>query len=593
MKRLTNLKLLRRWIASKKRVNFFIVGIILLIAFCLRLWGIDFGLPQLHIIDEGELVYSAFYTGANKLRPLRYLHAPFIPYLLLFEYAVYFVFGKLIGIFSSPEGLAVAYLRDPTVFVLIGRVTMVMAGVAAVWLVWFVGKRFYSRNVGIMASFFLALTFLHVKESHYIKGYILAGFFILLMFYFLNSFVEKNKRRDLVLAGIASGLALATRYPAGLAFSIVLVAVFIAKKKRVVSNLLTFFLSWLVAFFLVNPYYILEFSTSIRGTISDVISHPLVVYPDQLQGKPVWWHYLFTHIPGGIGLLFTVVAFLGFIYCFLMGRKSKKYYLIPVYPLVFFMTVDLWTKSHFGRYAVGMLPFFALGAGIFLDQVSLYFRQKDLRKIFLIISSLIIIYPSFMRSVKFNFLISRVDTRGMGKKWIELNVPEGARILVESTLRPEYQSNLNVGLNLSGEQLLSRIDDAKSAGLPATYLKTLKKAIGGKKGYDIVVTPRLDMSYDIYNSQLREIESAEVFVNDDIEYIVVSSWARKQELDLAFMNSFLERYLKIMEFYPNPEFPFDPHFVRMDYESLGKVRLFDDSQVFGPKIEVYRIRSKK
>src|SRR3989344_5803338 len=103
---------------------------ILMGALFIRLWGINFGLPYNYFIDEGYLIYWAFYSGSHALVPPYYLYAPLIPMILLFEFSIYYVCGYIIGIFSNPEQFYIASLKDPTVFYFIGRITMAIFGVA-------------------------------------------------------------------------------------------------------------------------------------------------------------------------------------------------------------------------------------------------------------------------------------------------------------------------------------------------------------------------------------------------------------------------------------------------------------------------------
>src|SRR3989344_4105022 len=106
---------------------------ILMSALIFRLWGINFGLPYNYFIDEGYLIYWAFYSGSHALAPPYYLYAPLIPMILLFEFSIYYVGGYIIGVFSNPEAFYIAHLKDPTIFYLAGRTTIAVFGVATVW----------------------------------------------------------------------------------------------------------------------------------------------------------------------------------------------------------------------------------------------------------------------------------------------------------------------------------------------------------------------------------------------------------------------------------------------------------------------------
>src|SRR3989344_4199437 len=111
-----------------------LLSFILLGALIVRLWGINYSLPDHYFADEWYFIYWAFYSGSHALRPVYYLYAPLVPMILLSEFSIYYVVGHLLGIFSTPENFFIAYLSDPRVLTIMGRITMTLFGVATVWL---------------------------------------------------------------------------------------------------------------------------------------------------------------------------------------------------------------------------------------------------------------------------------------------------------------------------------------------------------------------------------------------------------------------------------------------------------------------------
>src|SRR3989344_4426392 len=80
------------------------------------------------------------------------------------------------------------------------------------------------------------------------------------------------------------------------------------------SKLFWFGVVFLITFFLIHPYFILEPISTIQQALP-VAAGSRVVYPEHLQGKPVWWWYMFEHIPQGIGYPLFIAAILGFAIC--------------------------------------------------------------------------------------------------------------------------------------------------------------------------------------------------------------------------------------------------------------------------------------
>lgn len=568
--------------------------LVILLGFLVRVWGIDFGLPDKHIIDETEVIYTAFYAGANNLKPLRFEYSPFVSYILLAEYSAYFVLGRLLGYFATAPDLFVNYISDPTIFLLLGRLTMVLAGTATVWILWLVGNKFFNRRIGLIGSLLLSLSFLHAKESHYLKRDTLAAFFVLASFYFAIRILRGAKIKDYILAGVFSALSLGAKYYGSLIIPIVLIAHLLRKNNLFsaasLRKLASFIFATFLTFSVINPYFVLDFKNTAEAMIADFATGR-VVYRLHLLGKPVWWWFTTQHIPQGLGWPLFLVGVAGFLICLWRGHKGdRKYFLIPLLPIIFLVSIDFWTKFHFARYALMTLPFFVLSASVFLDEVANRLKTRVARRVFLTIAVTILVFQPFLRIIKFDYLLTRPDTRPEAKEWIEENILAGSKILVESTIRPEQPSNLNVALNLNIESIDKRISAAESYGYPATYLKHLRTVNLGEIGYDIIVTPRIDYQYDIINSQAVRLENIDYYLKDDVEYLVLTSWARRPRLEREFKQSIASHYSFVKEFRPNPQFPVDPHFIQVDFQELDNVSIFDKNLVFGPKISIYKLR---
>ena len=89
---------------SQKKV-FWILFIILLIAFFLRIWGISFGLPGIDHGDETEVVNHAVRFGSGDLNPHRFQYGSLFQYILFVFYGAYFLIGYLLGTFSDRKSV--------------------------------------------------------------------------------------------------------------------------------------------------------------------------------------------------------------------------------------------------------------------------------------------------------------------------------------------------------------------------------------------------------------------------------------------------------------------------------------------------------
>src|SRR5262249_17374812 len=122
--------------------------------------------------------------------------------------------------------------------------------------------RLFGRPVAFVAAAFLALSFLHVRDSHFGVIDIPMTCMVLVAFLAIVRLSESGSRRALVAAGVLTGLAVASKYNAGM---LILPASFailddpvrrplVARLRRVV----TFGLLTTAAFLVVCPYAVLN-----------------------------------------------------------------------------------------------------------------------------------------------------------------------------------------------------------------------------------------------------------------------------------------------------------------------------------------------
>ena len=83
--------------------------LIIILGFILRVWGINFGLPDLYGPAEFYTVNNAVSYGGGSIEPLNFAHPPLLSYILLILYGFYFITGYLFGSFASINQFAVHF----------------------------------------------------------------------------------------------------------------------------------------------------------------------------------------------------------------------------------------------------------------------------------------------------------------------------------------------------------------------------------------------------------------------------------------------------------------------------------------------------
>jgi len=132
--------------------------LIVLVGFCLRVWGIGFGMPYGYHPDEHQYVGEAVhFLIEGDFNPHKFNNPSLYKYALFVEYAVLYVTGRMIGAFEGCLDFQAFWARDPTLFFLLGRLTTAGLGTATIILVYLIGKRAHGRRQGLIAALFLGL----------------------------------------------------------------------------------------------------------------------------------------------------------------------------------------------------------------------------------------------------------------------------------------------------------------------------------------------------------------------------------------------------------------------------------------------------
>ena len=122
-----------------------------------------------------------------------------------------------------PGGQAVL---DDTLPRLISRSLSAGLGTASVPLVFLIGRRLFSTRAGLLASGFLAIAFLHVRDSHFGVTDVPMTFMVLLAFLVIVSMpMDRAPWWMAALAAVVCGLATSTKYNAALIIAPLLIAV--------------------------------------------------------------------------------------------------------------------------------------------------------------------------------------------------------------------------------------------------------------------------------------------------------------------------------------------------------------------------------
>jgi len=413
---------------------------ILLAALALRVWGIDFGLPYNYHPDERGHVIEAARMGMERtLRPATLAWPPFYAYILMGEYALELGTGLLLGTYSSLADFANQITADPSLFFLSGRLTSAFTGALTTLVVYKIGKIAYNQRVGLIAAWFLAVAFLHVRDSHYAVNDALLTFLTTLSLLGTVLIVQKKGLAYYVLAGGAAGLAFATKYTA--IFVLVpmviahIVSLHLTRKQLSLRGLKI----WpLVAGFaacaggaiLGSPYFIL----TPRKVFDDIVSS---IYAYGQRGFEGWqidpaggYIFYLKSLGWGLGIGLLALCLVGVVVTLI--KRAPIHLILLTFPAFLYLFMGR-QEMYFARFLLPALPpLLVIAAGLIEEiaqNIKPYLRVPQPPLLFLLVM-LVTVQP-LGASIYNGYVLTQTDTRTLAKEWIESHLPEGSKIAVD------------------------------------------------------------------------------------------------------------------------------------------------------------------
>ncbi len=396
------------------------LGLLLLAAFLLRVVGADHGMPYAFNADENShFVPRAIGLYGHGWNPDYFVNPPAYTYLLNLVFT---------GWFGGREGVSRTFATDPTEVWTVARVTTALLGTAAAGLLYLAAARLFDRRVGLLAAALLAFSFLPVFYSHLALNDVPQLAPICLALYAAAGIARSGRRRDYLIAGVAVGLAAATKYTAGIVV-LAVVAAAALHGRAAARGLLVAGGAALLAFVAANPYVVLDFSA-----VWDGITHQSTASGDA-QGKVglkhengfTYYLWTFTWGLGWIPLLAAVAA----VPLLWRGDRRALWLLAPA-PLLFVLFMGTQARF-FGRWLLPIFPFVCLLAGYAAWRAVdvLGAHRPRLRPTIAAAVVVVLCGQGVVYSLHIAQVLSRDDTRNIARDWLVHHIPPRTRIVVE------------------------------------------------------------------------------------------------------------------------------------------------------------------
>jgi YYY domain-containing protein len=377
---------------------------------------------------------------------------------------------------------------------LLGRALSGLLDLLTLVFIFFIGKRLYGTKVGLLAAALGAATVLQIQQSHFYTADIFATFFVVAAMFFIIRLGDTFWWLDAAAAGIASGLAVASRINVAPLVGILVVAAFVPvfrhwrDPKRSISiegavaRIVVAGFAALITFRLFMPYAfegLLSFDprwssnmTYIRALVSgeDPGGPPGVQWTARTPFIFPWINIVFW----GMGLPLGLAAWTGWAWAtwqtvltpYLKNRQGKlgewfrnvmqsRHLLVWLWVTGYFVWQgSQWVKSI--RYQLPIYPFLALlaAAGLvaFLDWAFRARRFSTLWRVASVATITVVVIGAYGWAWAFTDIYRQPTTRVAASRWIYDNIPAAVTLNVtqdgvERPVQVPYPNLVVLGLD--------------------------------------------------------------------------------------------------------------------------------------------------
>ena len=384
------------------------------------------------------------------------LNPHWFPLGSIFIYLIVFI-RLLISPFADLSSLDMRY---------VGRALSSIADVGSIYLLFILGRRMFSQNVGLLAAFLMSIAVVHIQSSHFYRPETFIVLFVLMSYWFMLNVIEYRRWRDWSLLGLSVGITFATK----VSVLPLLIPLFLTyffsvfrqndKSENLFDSVRYAMVAAIIAvatFTLLTPYAFIDIAEFIAdNTWEAEIARTAGKMPYTIQyiGTIPFVYELKHSFFWALGLPLGIAAIGGVLYALvntLKGNPSWKIELLILsWVLPNFILVGLFFEVKFLRYLFPIMPFIILLAArgmlaIFDNARALSTSEKtfpsklpmlSLFKIhtphLTIVGIALVLAASLLYCMSFLSIYSKPHPAIAASEWINQNVGPGTTVLTDN-----------------------------------------------------------------------------------------------------------------------------------------------------------------
>lgn len=410
---------------------------VIAVALGLRASGVAAGAPFRMGVDEPAVIGVAIrMMQSGDFNPHFFDYGGLTLYLQMAVACVRFLAGAMSGQWASLNDI---WVGD---FLVWGRLVSVALGTFTVFLVYCVGLR-WGRPAAFLAVCAMAVQPQHVRESHFALTDTPLTFFIALTMLLSLRASEQASARPFVYAGMAAGLAAATKYNGVLAVVMPLLASVAFQNARTSAVAIAAAVGGAIAGFLIGaPYSVIDLPAFLNG-FAGLMQHynaprpvgeAAVTYLKYMRG----WFSFPAYLPATFGWIAMTVCLLGLIVGVSGVRKRATRaaaLVLTVFPLLYFWFISKQGALQFARYALPLTPMlsilFALGVVTLRTRL---LQTRTFGRRLAAASCVALLLPPLGSSIERNVMDARIGTPEQLAIWVIAHIPPDQPLVIEADL---------------------------------------------------------------------------------------------------------------------------------------------------------------
>jgi hypothetical protein len=413
-----------------------LLALIVLAGFALRVWHNDYGLPFIWGIDEGfHFTNRAVVMFREGLDPGYYQNPAGYTYLVYGLLRV--MYGPLGFLFDLPWGnVTDQFDKDPTRIWIASRTLAAFLGAAGVVATYAAARRIWGVREGLVAAAILSFAFLPVAYSRIAVTDVGDLIGVALALWGAVRAHENGALRWYLLAGAATGLALAFKYTGGLALLPLAIAAALRLREdgaRTVAKLGAAAALGVVVFVAFNPYLfgsLDQWWHDLRGQAEVTADQPK---PGQESGG---LSYYLDSLTWGLGWAASLAAVAGA--ALELKRDWRRGLMLIAVPLALFVYLSVQSR-YFGRWLLPAYPALAmLGAAALTRAADAIPRGAAVRAGALAGLTVLVLAQPLAADVRSGQVLGREDTREQVRSFLSHRYPPELRVAIEPAVPGRY-----------------------------------------------------------------------------------------------------------------------------------------------------------